>query len=95
MERVLPTAIAVTWDVVDTAEIKGYRVFYSMKPDVDMSLWSHVDTGVVSKADIETLEPHTVYAVRVAMRDDQDRVGELSDTVSTNDVIQGRSHDLS
>lgn len=90
VQRVSPTALAVTWDLIDTsaANVKGYVVYYSMKPSDDMSKWWSKESGVLNKDYLEGLEPHTVYAVRVRARDDNNRLGELSDIVSTNSIVQ-------
>lgn len=88
LRRISPTAIEVSWDAPNFPGITGYRVYYNMFAVPDMNSWQSVEIGPYTVTDINGLESHTVYAVRV-MAIANGRHGNFSDIVATNSLAQG------
>ncbi len=55
----------------------------------DMDKWQSQEIGPYTVTDISGLEPHTVYAVRVRAKSQDDRLGNFSEIVTTNNLPQG------
>ena len=89
LRRISPTAIEVSWDAPTFPGITGYRVYYNMFALPNMDDWQSVEIGPYTVTDINGLEPHTVYAVRVRARGADGRYGNYSDIVATNSLAQG------
>jgi len=86
LRRVSPTAIEVRWDPPTlTTNIAGYRVYYNMFAVPDMDEWQSVELDTTRLMEINGLEPHSVYAVRVRSKSKDGRYGNFSEIkVSTN-----------
>lgn len=90
LKRISPTAIEVQWDPPPNfPSIAGYRVYYNMFAIPQMERWQSVEIGPYTVTDINGLEPHTVYAVRVRARSVDGRYGNFSLVVATNNLAQG------
>ena len=89
LRRTLPTAMEVTWDPPSYQGIAGYRVYYSMIVLIDMERWQSVEIGPFNIIEITSLEPHTVYAVRVRAKLIDGKYGNLSDIVYSNKLEDG------
>lgn len=57
----------------------------------DMDKWQSVEIGPYTVTDINGLESHTVYAVRVRAKSVDGRYGNFSDIVATNHLSQGKT----
>ncbi len=55
----------------------------------DMDKWQSQEIGPYTVTDISGLEPHTVYAVRVRAKSSDERLGNFSEIVTTNNLPQG------
>jgi hypothetical protein len=92
VQRVIPTAMEVSWDAPQYPGVSGYRVYYHPTPlpghgseqsPGDLDGWSSLEIGPYNSAEINGLEPATIYAVRVRAKGFDGRFGNLSDTVWT------------
>ena len=88
LRRISPTAIEVKWEQPTFPEIAGYRIYYNMFTIPDMNKWQSVEIGPYTITDINGLEPHTVYAVRVRAKSVDGRYGNFSEIVATNTLGQ-------
>ena len=91
LRRISPTAIEVSWDPPTFPGIAGYRIYYNMFAIPDMDKWQSVEIGPYTVTDINGLEPHTVYAVRVRAKSIDGRYGNFSEIVATNSLEPGMS----
>ena len=91
VERTGATSLSVSWEHSgELAAIKGYRVYYNMVADPEMDKWIHKEEfGVFNQMDLEGLEAHTMYVVRVRAKGDNNMLGEFSEIVTTRAPIQG------
>ena len=67
----------------------GYRVYYNKFAVPDMEKWQSVQIGPYTVMEINGLEPHTAYAVRVCGMAANGRYGNLSEAIITNQIQQG------
>jgi Fibronectin type III domain len=83
----------VTWDPPPSpsaGSIAGYRIYYSMLAlPADMDQWQSVDIGPYTVAEIQGLESHTAYAVRVRARSSDNRLSNFSEIAYTNRLEHG------
>ena len=85
LRRTSPTIIEVRWDDPDEP-VAGYRIYYSIYATLDMDRWQSMETGPYTVAEISSLEPHSVYAVRVRAKGTDGRYGNYSELVYLNDL---------
>lgn len=103
LRRTSSTSLEVTWDPpphsssttsaigqYHQASISGYRIYYSPYANYDLDHWLSMDLFVAhTTAELQSLEPHTTYAVQVRAKSADGRYGNLSEVVVSNKLEHG------
>jgi Fibronectin type III domain len=79
----------VTWDPPPYSGVLGYRVYYDMNPEHDIEEWHSIMIGPYTVTEINGLESHSDYAVRVRARIGENKYSNFSETVVTNKADPG------
>ena len=66
-------------------------MYYNMFAIPQMEKWQSVEIGPYTVTDVNGLEPHTVYAVRVRAKSADGRYGNFSEVVATNSLVPGKT----
>ncbi|KAF2354314.1 PTP type protein phosphatase [Trinorchestia longiramus] len=78
------SSIEIWWEPVPShGKLIGYKVFYSMAPTPDMEEWQQLQTAVTHSAELQNLEQHAEYGIKVAARTPQG-LGRLSKMLRVN-----------
>lgn len=78
-----PTSVKVIWQISVASGIVGYRIYYTMYPNKEIETWQRMEIGPFFEAVIDTLEPHSMYALKVSAKSVDGRYGNLSETITT------------
>ncbi|UYV73144.1 PTPRD [Cordylochernes scorpioides] len=76
-------SVEVWWDEVPYFhDILGYQVLYTQTPEEDLDSWKVKQVPLTWSAELEGLESHSMYAVRVAAILSNQGLGRLSDLIT-------------
>ncbi|UYV73146.1 PTPRD [Cordylochernes scorpioides] len=87
-------SVEVWWDEVPYFhDILGYQVLYTQTPEEDLDSWKVKQVPLTWSAELEGLESHSMYAVRVAAILSNQGLGRLSDLITVKVTPTGRGQD--
>lgn len=93
--------VEVWWEGVPArGKLVGYKIFYTMTAIEDLDEWQTKIVGLTESADLLNLEKFAQYAIAIAARLKNDKLGRLSEKVTVKvkpeDVpLNLRAHDVS
>ncbi|XP_058805805.1 tyrosine-protein phosphatase Lar isoform X2 [Phymastichus coffea] len=77
------SSVEVWWEPVpNRGKILGYQIFYTMTAVEDLDEWKRKQVGLTESADLLNLEKFATYAVAVAARHKDGKLGRLSEKVT-------------